>query len=469
MTAPLWTAAEVAKATQGIGSQNFHASGVSIDSRTIEPGDLFLAIKGPNQDGHDYLPQVAARKAAAAIVRRGAIVPAGLPFLEVEDTRQALYALGQAARARSTARIAAVTGSVGKTSAKEMLRLVLAEQGSCHGSAGNLNNEWGLPLSLARMPAASRFAVFEIGMNHAGEIRPLSRLARPHVAIVTTVEAVHLEFFNSVAEIADAKAEIFEGIEPGGAAVLNRDNPWYDRLVETAKRQGVARIVGFGKNPAADARLLSTAAAAAGMDVQAALFGARIDYRIGATGQHWAMNSLAVLAAAKLLGADLEAAARALAGATALPGRGAQRSLPIAGGSLLLIDDSYNASPVSVAAALDVLASLKPGSGGRRIAVLGDMLELGPNAESLHAGLAPEIAGKPIDLVFLAGSLMGKLGEVLPKKLVARHEPNTSALAPHVTAALRPGDAVLVKGSLGSKMSIIVRAIEALAIAAKAG
>lgn len=458
---PLWLAGEAARATGGRAHGAWTATGVSIDSRGVAPGDLFVALRGPHQDGHDYVSQALAAGAAAVMVaRRPAALPADAPVLLVEDTTAALAALGRRARARATqVGLAAVTGSVGKTTTKEGLRLALERQGKTHGSLGNLNNHWGAPLSLARLPADARFAVLEIGMNHAGEIGPLSRLAQPQVAIVTNVEPVHLEFFASVQDIADAKAEIFEGLESGGTAVLNRDNAYFERLAAAARARGAGRILAFGEHAQADVRLLSLALHPAASHVTADVDGCCVSYKVGAPGRHLALDSLAILAAAKALGADVGLAALSLVDLSALKGRGRQYEVRLAGGGLTLLDESYNASPASVRAALEVLSGLPIGPRGRRIAVLGDMLELGQAAPGLHAGLAEQVTTAGLDLVFCCGPNMARLFAALPPERRAGHAADAEALLPKVVENVRGGDAVMVKGSFGMGMARIVEAL----------
>jgi len=459
-TLPLWTDAEAAAATAGtLSGRQWTALGVSIDTRSLRPGDLFIALTGPHHDGHDHVAAALAAGAAAAIVsRRPENVAPDAPLLLVADPAAALSALARAARARSKARIAAITGSVGKTGTKEMLGLALAEQGPTHTTAGNLNNHYGVPLSLARLPRDAVYAVFELGMNHPGELTPLSALVRPHVAVITAVEAVHLEFFASTEEIADAKAEILSGLEPGGIAVLPRDNRHFHRLA------GAAAILGhktrsFGNHIDATARLLDCGIDPGSTAVFALVGERAMAYRVGVPGQHWAVNSLAVLLAAEALGADVLAAARALGAMTAPKGRGQRKRLPFGGGNIELIDESYNASPVSMAAAIATLASSRPAKGARRIAVLGDMLELGEDSPALHAGLAEAIETWGIDLVYTAGPLMSHLDRALDASRRGGHADSADAVAPLVLAGLRPGDVVMVKGSAGSRMSRVVQAL----------
>ncbi len=455
----LWTSAEAASATQGTSDGFWTATGVSIDSRSVAFGDLFIAIRGPNFDGHVFVADALAKGAAAAMVDRGpeTLLP-GANLLRVKDTFQGLNDLAAAARQRCGAKVIGITGSVGKTSTKEMLRHVLAEQSATHATTGNLNNHWGVPLTLARMSVDSRYAVIEMGMNNPGEIAPLSRLARPHIAIITAVEAVHLENFDSVESIADAKAEIFAGIEPGGIAILNRDNPHFDRLAAAARAAGAAEVIGFGEHKEAQARLVKYAPQSNCSCVAAEILGHQLTFKIGAPGRHWVLNALAVLAAAHLAGADLAEAGIALAGVTAPKGRGERHVLDWRdGGRIDLIDDSYNASPPSMRAAFAVLAMAKPGnSRGRRIAVLGDMLELGPDAEAAHADLAADLVREGIDLVFAAGPLMRALYDAVPAQLRGHHATSSAELVQPLRRAIRSGDVLLVKGSLGSRMGKIV-------------
>jgi UDP-N-acetylmuramoyl-tripeptide--D-alanyl-D-alanine ligase len=460
--AVLWTSADAEAATGGRSTAPWVATGVSIDTRTLEEGDLFIAIEGA-RDGHDFVADAVRAGAAAAVVRRMPDgVPSGFPLLVVADTMDALNGLGAAARQRSGARFIAVTGSVGKTSTKEMLRLVLGRQNSTHAPVGSYNNQWGVPLTLARMPLDTAYAVIEIGMNRAGEIGPLSRLARPHVAIITTVEAAHLEFFESVMAIADAKAEIFGGVEPGGIAILNRDSPHFARLIDCAFMSGVDRIESFGRHPDATARLDKVVAHAGGSCIKATIAGDEVCYKIGAHGQHWAMNSLAVLLAVRAVDADHGLAALALADMAPPKGRGERHRINLRGGAAELIDDSYNANPASVRAALAVLGAAKPEGRGRRIAVLGDMRELGERGPELHAALAADVEAADVDLLFAAGPLMRHLFDAVPAKRRGVHQPTSTELIAPLKAELRAGDVVLVKGSLGSRMAPIVEALLAM-------
>jgi UDP-N-acetylmuramoyl-tripeptide--D-alanyl-D-alanine ligase len=460
----LWSVEAMAQAmhAEPAGPLPAAITGISIDSRSVAPGEAFFAIAGDNRDGHGFVAAALAAGAGLAVIAadKRVAVPAAAPVLVVPDVLAALYDLARAARARSPARFLGVTGSVGKTSTKEALRLALAADGETHASVASYNNHWGVPLSLARCPQTARYAVLEIGMNHAGEIAALTALARPHVAIITTVEPVHLEFFGSVAAIADAKAEIFLGLEPGGAAVINRDNPQYTRLRRRARAAEVARIVSFGEHPRADARLVKASLHPDCSTVQARILGADLTYKVGAPGRHMVQNSLAVLAGAVLAGADLALAALALAQLQPATGRGARVTLDTHDGTALLIDESYNANPASMRAALALLGQAETGAQGRRIAVLGDMLELGQQGADLHRQMLEPVLANGVDLVFCCGPLMHALWEALPSGRRAGYAETSALLEPQVLAAIRPGDAVMVKGSLGSRMGPIVKALE---------
>lgn len=464
----LWTAADAAAATNGrhpSGRTPGHwvATGVSIDSRTVQPGDLFVALRGPNFDGTAFVADALAKGAAAAIVPT---VPPGLPadapLLLVEDTLTALEDLGRVSRLNLRGKVIAVTGSVGKTGTKEALKACLDLQGKTYATTGNLNNHMGVPLTLARMPEDSDFAIIELGMNHAGEIGPLSRMVKPDVAIITTVEAVHLEFFASVEGIADAKAEIFEGMDPNGTAILNRDNPHFARLLAAARTQGLPKVWSFGAHDQADARLVDCSLHATSSAVTADIRGERVQYCLSLPGRHHVLNSLGVLLAVKAAGGDVGAAARGLSQLQAIKGRGMRKRVQLAKGSFTVIDESYNASPVSVAASATVLGKTDPGAGGRRIAVLGDMRELGSQGASLHAGLADPFKAAGTDLVFCCGPLMRHLFDRLPAAMRGRHTDDSASLAPLVADAVRAGDVVMVKGSAGSRMGAVVEALLAL-------
>ena len=464
MSEPLWSLDAMAAAMRAERSGDLPPGvrGLSIDTRTIRPGEAFFAIQGENRDGHDFVDAALKAGAGLAVVARdkaGAMAK-GAPLLIVADVLAGLSDLAKASRARSQAKIVAVTGSVGKTGTKEALRLVLGRQGETHASAASYNNHWGVPLSLALMPQAAKFGVFEIGMNHAGEITPLTRLVRPHVAIVTTIAPVHLEFFGTLEAIADAKAEIFVGLEPGGAAVLNADNAQYAHLREAAQAAGVKRIVAFGERADCDARLVKVSLQAETSTVQAHILGADVTYKLGAPGRHVVDNSLAVLAAARLLGADLALTALALGDLKAPVGRGERVTLELPGGAVLLIDESYNANPTSMRAALSLLGQAPIKGMGRRIAVLGDMLELGPEGAALHAGLVDAVTGNAVDLVFCSGPLMKSLWDALPSERRGGYAENSAALEGEVLGAVAANDAVMIKGSLGSRMGPIVKTLK---------
>jgi UDP-N-acetylmuramoyl-tripeptide--D-alanyl-D-alanine ligase len=461
---PLWTTTAMAQAMRASinGALPEAIAGLSIDSRTIAPGEAYFAIKGDVHDGHDFV--AAALKAGAAL----AVVAAAqrdkfasdAPLLVVDDVLAGLVALAHAARVRLHAQVIAITGSVGKTSTKEALRRVLDAQGPTHASTASFNNHWGVPLSLARCPASVRFAIFEIGMNHAGEIETLVKMVRPQVAVITTVEPVHLEFFAGIEAIADAKAEIFAGVEPGGAVVLNRDNSQFDRLQQSANKLGISRIVSFGADNESGARLLEVSLHADRSAVHANILGHDVTYKLGMPGRHMAMNSLAVLAAASLAGADLALAALSLSQIEPAAGRGARRALEVASGEATLIDESYNANPASMAAALNVLGAAAIGPQGRRIAVLGDMLELGPTSAMLHRGLVDAVKANHIDLVYCCGPLMRNLWDALSTGKRGGYADSADTLESQLVGAIRAGDAIMVKGSLGSKMKTIVNALE---------
>jgi UDP-N-acetylmuramoyl-tripeptide--D-alanyl-D-alanine ligase len=467
-TRPLWTVEAMAQAmgAEVRGALPAAVSGLSIDSRSITSGEAFFAITGDSRDGHAFVPAALKGGAALAVVAtdRWANLPNDARLLVVPDVLAGLRDLARVARTRSEAKVIGVTGSVGKTSTKEALWLALARSGETHASVASYNNHWGVPLSLARCPASARYAVFELGMNHAGEIEPLARLVRPHVAIITTVEPVHLEFFGSVAAIADAKAEIFAGLEPGGAAVLHRDNPQFARLARAAKSAGVERVVSFGEHAKSEARLIKCALHSDCSTVQARILGTDVTYKIGAPGRHFVLNSLAVLAAVSLSGADLALAALALAEIKPASGRGARITVELRGGEALLIDESYNANPASMRAALALLGQANVGPRGRRIAVLGDMLELGPRGADLHRELAEPVLAHGTDLVFCSGPLMQALWEALPSERRGGYAETSAALESQLLAAIRPGDAVLVKGSLGSRMGLLVKALQRLSL-----
>jgi UDP-N-acetylmuramoyl-tripeptide--D-alanyl-D-alanine ligase len=460
MTA-LWTQTELSAALGAAPSAGLSVpvTGVSIDSRTLEAGDLFFAIRGDAHDGHDHVARAFEAGSAAAVVSRERAPLAALgPVFAVDETLEAMERLGVAARARSRAKIVAVTGSVGKTTAKEMLRAMLTACGATHASAASYNNHWGVPLTLARMPANARFGVFEMGMNHAGEITPLTRMARPHVALVTTIAPVHIEHLGSIEAIADAKAEIFLGLEPHGTAVLNRDAPQFERLKTAAAARG-ARVRSFGGGADCDAQLLEVDATNGGSRVRARVLGRELTFVLGAPGAHMAQNALGALLAADTLGADVHACAEALRGFSPQKGRGERFSVPTSDGPATIIDESYNANPASMRAALALLAAAKPGPKGRRIAVIGDMLELGPKAAAMHAELAADLSANNVDLLFGAGPLTRALYEAAPASMRAAWTERSSELTDEVVRTLRGGDIAMIKGSNGSRMGPLVAAL----------
>jgi len=461
---PLWTSAEIATATGGaVHGGAFHVNDLSIDSRSLKPGDLFVALNG-ERDGAEFAPAAFAAGAAAVLTARPV---QGGPYILADDALAALERLAAAARDRSPARRAAVTGSVGKTSVTQAIAAGIALAGRSHAPIKSFNNHIGVPLTLARMPAATERAVFELGMNHAEEIRPLSRLVRPEVALITTVGAVHTENFpDGEVGVAHAKAEIFDGLAPGGTAILNADDGWLPLLSDAAKANG-ARIVTFGHGADCDAQLIAfDHGDQAGAVVAARLHGRPLRFPIAQTGVHWGPNSLAALLALEALDVPLESALSALAAFAPLPGRGADRRLAMAGGEIVVIDESYNANPLSMTAALKSLGAhraLDHRIGGRRVAVLTDMLELGPEAPARHGALAPVIAEAGVDLVFCAGPLMHALWTALPASHRGAYAQTPQELAQTLIAGLRPGDVVMIKGSNGSKASLIVSALDAAA------
>lgn len=462
MSEALYTIEEMLQATggrlQGAPTQNIR--GLSIDTRSLRPDDVYIALKGDRFDGHDFIAAAFKAGAALAIVRSDKV--AGLSagsYLVVDDVEEALRGLARLRRAQSRAKIVAVTGSVGKTGTKEMLHLVLAASGRTHVSAASFNNHWGVPLSVARMPRDTEYAVFEIGMNHAGEITPLVQIVQPHAAIVTTIAPVHLEFFSGIEAIAEAKAEIFSGLQKDGVAIINADSEYASLLTRRARERN-ARIILFGENATADARLLRAVLSSSESHVSASICGTEITYKLGAPGRHIVQNSLSALAACAALDADLALAGLALANMKAGKGRGARMMLSCwPAGSFTLIDESYNANPASMRAALSLLKEIDPKRGGRRIAVLGDMLELGDSAKELHAGLAKAVIDAKTDLVYLAGSLMNELWQALPRGLRGAYAEQSAGLEQKLIGAIRPGDVVMVKGSLGSKMGPVVESL----------
>ena len=452
MTA-MWTHATLRAATGGILRKPFSATGVSIDTRTLKPGDLFVALVGEGRDGLDFVAAALAKGAGGAMVHRlPDDVPDDAKLLQVVDTLASMTDLARYARARFQGRLAAITGSVGKTTTKEMLRRICTAHGKTWAAEASHNNHWGVPLTLARLSPKAQYCVAEIGMNHIGEIAPLARLARPHVGVITRIAPAHIGYLGSIEAIADEKASLHDGLEPGGIMVLPADDAMLARLLTVCAGTDTIR---FGLADTAAARLLGTEQDADGTTLDADILGTPVRTRIGAPGTHMALNAVAALAAAVAMGIDAVSAAAALEGFTPMAGRGGRRRITVAGGSALLLDESYNASSAAMRAAFSVLA-LQPGQ--RHIAVLGDMLELGDHAAAEHAGLAADIAAHA-DLVFTCGPQMRALFDALPAHRRGAHAADSATLAPVVVQALRDGDAVLVKGSLGSRMQTIVRAL----------
>ena len=462
---PLWTydAFLAAMRARPLGARPEAVTGISIDSRTLAPGEAFFAIAGANFDGHAFASSALARGAATAVVADSQLAALGRTkgsLTIVDDVMEALRALAGAARARSFAGIVAITGSVGKTSMKEMLAKALAPDGVVHYSPASFNNHWGVPLTLARLSSSANYGVFEIGMSRAGEIEPLVKLLRPQVAIVTTVEPVHLEFFKDLKAIARAKAEIFSGIEEGGTAVLNRDNPHYALLAKLARTAGVERIVGFGEHAKAELHLEAVSLKPDCSCVSASILGEKVSYKLGAPGRHLVQNSLAVLGAVSLLGADLAKALLALSELRAPKGRGERHRLDFRKGGATLIDESYNANPASMRAAIALLGQALPAKQGRRIAVLGDMRELGKEGPKMHAALAEALAAAKVDVVFAAGPLMRALWDALPGAQRGGYAGTAAELEPLVLGALAPGDVIMVKGSNASRMGDLVESLK---------
>lgn len=455
----LWAVADLMKATGGAPNGEWCAWRVEIDSRKVQAGDIYVALRGERFDGHEFVADAFSKGAIAAMVERKLDIAGNQ--LVVADCYKALDELAKYNRARSHAKIIGVTGSVGKTSTKEMLRLALAVHGKTYATSGNYNNHIGTPLNLANLPLDTQFAVFEMGMNHAGEISHLTKMVQPHIALVTGVEAVHLEYFASVEEIAKAKAEIFEGLnndtphpslppqgerekKGSGIAVINADQPYFHDIKFPT--------ITFGVSESADCRLLSYKPSIDGSLCSADICGEKIDYKIAATGKHWAVISLSVLAVVKALGLDVKKSASALTGFAEVEGRGRVKKIRFAGADILLINDSYNASPASMRAAFEKAGEVWQAAGGkgRKVALLGDMLELGEASAALHSGLTENLIQQGFDKVYTAGSLMKNLHDALPEKMRGGHVAGAAELPGIIK--LEGGDVVLIKGSHGSKM-----------------
>ncbi|MDG1996884.1 MAG: UDP-N-acetylmuramoyl-tripeptide--D-alanyl-D-alanine ligase [Emcibacteraceae bacterium] len=465
---PLWTSRELETVFDIKVGASWNSYGVSIDSRTIEDGDLFFALPGPNFDGHVYVKKALDSGASAAVVSKYVDdVPKGLQVL-VPSVMEALISLGKAGRARVNVPIIAVTGSVGKTGTKEALKAALSRYKKTHASVLSYNNDVGVPLSLARMPYDTEYGIFELGMNHSGELEELVKLVRPDVAIVTTVELAHSEFFENVEEIADAKAEIFTSMNKGGVAVINRDNPHFERLEQKAKDAGVEKIISFGKHDNADAKVLHHYFHDTCSCIIADIMGKTMTYKVGMLGFHWVMNSLAVLAAVDAVGADLGLSGLGLAELMPLVGRGRRDRIYYdlaTEASFLLIDDSYNANPASMQAAILTLGECENSESGRKIAVLGDMAELGDQADALHAGLASSLHDADVDRMFLVGQHMKVLADLINREYSDIHVSyfnDKGALKRALLSDLHDGDIILVKGSNSSGMADVVTHMKAL-------
>jgi len=456
----LWSSEQATIATSGVAHGKWKADGISIDSRNLLPGDLFVALKGPNHDGHDHVLEALSGDAVAAMVEHAPKSSDAVgPLLIVPSSIRALYNLAESARARSTAGIIAVTGSVGKTGMKELIYRALSSVGSVCRSSGNLNNQIGAPLSLARLPVEAKFGIFELGMNHPGEIASLSNLTRPHIAVITNVEAVHTEYFKHTDAVAKAKAEIFEGLEAGGTTILNLDNKYFDYLSDLAQKKNAKKIISFGKHEKAQARLLKWLPDKQGGLVEAKIFGMNCKYRLQLRGEHWALNSVAAIATAVTAGAPLTAATAGISLQKPISGRGNIYRCNCLNGEFTLIDESYNASPVSMKAAIQALNEIELKGKGKRIAVLGDMLELGSKASELHAALSTEILRNDISSVFTVGSLMAILYSELPKILQGYHASCSLEMIRVLQETIDENDVVLIKGSNGSKMKVLVDAL----------
>jgi UDP-N-acetylmuramoyl-tripeptide--D-alanyl-D-alanine ligase len=460
----LWTTAELIKAMQGrpVGNVPAGITGISIDSRSVKPGEAFFAIKGDRVDGHNFASFAVANGASLLIVSEGKLPALGrltVPMIVVDDVLVALEQLGMAARRRTAARVIAVTGSVGKTTTKEMLRVALAPSGRVHAAVASFNNHWGVPLTLARMPEDTEFGIFEIGMNHIGEIRPLVKMVQPHVAIITTVAAAHLGNFSNLEEIASAKAEIFEGLLPGGAAIINHDIEQYNQLEQAAAAVGIDHVLTFGQHPKSDFRLAEFEPRANGSTIWATIQGETSEVELGVAGRHIADNAMAVLGAIAITGANLEKAFTALAAMEPVKGRGQRHKLLLESGAFELIDESYNANPASMRAAIAVLAATVPQTGGRRIAILGDMLEMGEFSAQVHVELAAPLLAAGIEHVWLAGEAMHHLREALPPSVNVEWFATTDELSQFVQGNVLRGDILMLKSSLGIGFGRIVQAL----------
>lgn len=462
----LWASQDLVEAMQGrpVGELPASISGISIDTRTLLPGDAFFAIKGERLDGHSFGTAAVAAGAGLLVVAEAKLPSLGrlnVPMVVVADVLEALQKLAAAARKRSRAKIIGVTGSAGKTTTKEALRRMLEPSGQVHAAERSFNNHWGVPLTLARMPADTDYGIFEIGMNHPNEIRPLTKLVRPHVAIVTLIAPAHLGNFMNIEEIAHAKAEIFEGVVKGGYAVINRDDPRFRLLDSLASAAKVQNVVGFGEHMRANARLVEIFPEAGGSTVKVRVGGKPYSGHIAMPGRHMAQNMLAALCACHLVGADVDKAVEAMAHLPTPTGRGEQHSLSHPeGGRLIVIDESYNANPASMVAALRVLGEVQTGAKGRRIAIMGDMLELGEHAPGMHRELAEPILEIGIDKVMLVGEEMQALRETLPDGYAVDHYDSVEALKAALFNDVRGGDALMIKASNSVGLSRLITALK---------
>lgn len=458
-----WSAKDILSAVDGssLHTQDWTAHGISIDSRTVSKDDIFIAIKGPACDGHDYVHAAFEAGACAAIVdRQPQQVPPDVTLIFVEDTFKALQDLGLAGRNRSKGKIIGVTGSVGKTSTKDQLRLMLGSIDDTYANVGSFNNHWGVPLSLGRLPQETKFGVFELGMNHAGEMEALSKDVRPDVVLINNIEAVHLEFFKSTEAIADAKAEIFSGMTPKGIAVLNRDTPHYDRLLAAAKAAGIKKTYSFGGHSKSDAQLISAKIKGQTTEVVASILGKEKSFTIGAPGEHLALNALGSLMVCAALDVDIDQCIEALAGYRTPQGRGTAQTIQLKNNeSFTLIDQSFNASPIATQAAINVLGHT---GSGRRIAILGDMGELGETAPELHISLLKPLIENKIDVVHCCGTIMSHLYNELPVFMRGKLCKNSKELSAVIADEIQDGDVVMIKGSKAMKMGKIIKVLTAL-------
>lgn len=446
----LWQSSTIASAVHGQEISAFNVTGVSLDSRTLQPGDLFIALVGPIHDGHQHVAQALQNGAAGALVSR---IPPGLetaPLILVENTETALYHLGQAARNRSQARLLAVTGSFGKTTVKEALRHVLSAQAETLATYRSFNNHWGVPLTLCQLPETARYGVFELGMNHPGELGPLSQQVRPHVSLITAIGKAHYEHFQSIEAIARAKAEIFEGMQPGQIAILNQEDAQFELLRTIALSHDLS-IRTFGLTDKADFYIQTARETPDGFDLTVVTPDGPFPVHLNMLGDHWLLNATAILAAVNTLGANMAQAAEDLSSFQAVPGRGRIHKAPYKEGQITLIDESYNASPQTMAAAIKILGRLTPDGQGRRVAILGDMLELGPESAALHQALLDPIQQAQVQTVFTCGAEIKALWDVLPPNLRGHHAPTVEELLPSVKEFVAPNDILLIKGSRGQR------------------